>query len=88
MAFMQMTADELERYHRNHPKVMQVGFDKPSPAFWQSRVPKTDFQGVLFSAAGPNVPPFRQQPSGPCECSPLTSACHDCWLVAMTQRPW
>lgn len=24
MAFMQMTADELERYHKNHPKVMQV----------------------------------------------------------------
>lgn len=24
MAFMQMSADELERYHKNHPKVMQV----------------------------------------------------------------
>lgn len=27
MAFMQMTADELERYHANHPKVMQVGME-------------------------------------------------------------
>jgi hypothetical protein len=24
MAFMQMNADELQRYHANHPKVMQV----------------------------------------------------------------
>jgi hypothetical protein len=30
MAFMQMSADELERYHKNHPKVMQVRPLSPS----------------------------------------------------------